>query len=409
VNVLILNRSPLAERDFPSWVGAGHRLYLVTDAAAVSTDPATRAAQLGGYEHVEVVDAYHANAAVEHLVVRLHERYRFDLLIGLAEFDIVRSARLRGILGIPGQDVESATAFRDKRAMKEILHRAGVPVAPFVPVADFADLYGFIRAYGYPVVVKPRTGGGSMGVHVLRTEADLLGYLERSTDLGGDDGAHLLAEVYVEHELYHVDGIVVDGECRLVWPSTHGDTGCLDPMEGKALTASFLEPTEPVFAPVVELTTRALESLPTPETYIFHAEVFGTADRGLLFNEVASRMGGGMIEATLELGFGVRLPEVYVRSLVGNRPPPIARAPRTVAGYAQIPPRAGTLVGVPEHCPVEGIVQYRSYVEPGTTMKRAELSRDKLASLLATGPSRAAVERALRAGVSWFEDLVELQ
>ncbi|MGV9881756.1 ATP-binding protein [Streptomyces sp. NPDC003006] len=400
---LILNRTPLTGRRFPDWLGADHESVLLTDAAAVSSEPQERSAQLAGYAHVEVVDDFHFNPLVESQALTLHQKWGFDRVVALSEFDILRAARLRELFAVPGQDVTSATAFRDKLVMKRILLAAGIPLASYAPVANLANLLGFIEEVGYPVVVKPRRGGGSMDVHVLHDGQDVESLLATHRDLGTDDGAQLLAEQYLEHELLHVDGIVVAGKTRLMWPSTQGDSTCLDIKGGRALHSCLLDEDDPLLEPARDLTRRALAALPTPDTFMFHAEAFRTPDGHLVFNEVASRMGGGMIENVLQLGFGITLPEVYVRSLSSNEPPLIPAVPERIAGLSLFPPRAGTLVEIPAECPIPGIAAYRKHAEPGTVLQLAQLSVEKIGSVLATGGSRNEVETALAAAAAWFE------
>ncbi len=401
---LILNRTPLSTVRFAKWLGTANEAVLITAASAVSADPDERADQLEGYAHVEVVEDFHFNPQVEILALALHRKWDFDGVITLSEFDLLRAARLREAFGVPGQDVASATAFRDKVEMKRILSDAGVPLAAHAPVSNLTDLLGFVQRHGFPVVVKPRRGGGSMDVHVLHDDHDVESLLAANRDLGTDDGAQLMVEEFVEHELVHVDGIVVDGETRLMWPSTQGDSTCLDIKRGRALHSCLLDADDPMFEAARELTASALAALPCPDTFNFHAELFLTPDGRLVFNEVASRLGGGMIEDVLTLGFGVFLLEAYVRIVGGNEPPHIPAAPLRTAGLALFPPRAGTLVQIPLECPVPGITAYHRHAEPGTVLEPAKLSVDKIGSVLATGGSRAEVERALAEATEWFED-----
>ncbi|MFD5520101.1 hypothetical protein [Streptomyces sp. NPDC127066] len=340
---------------------------------------------------------------VEEIALSLHERWSFDQVIALSEFDLLRAARLRRLFGVPGQDVPSATAFRDKLVMKRILADAGVPVVRFAPVTHFDDVLRFGADHGYPMVVKPRTGAGSEDVHVLHGEEDLPRLLAAHRELGSDDGARLLAETYVEHELIHVDGLVADGVTRLMWASTQGDSTCLDVKRGRLLHSCLLDADDPVLAEAVDLAGRALNALPAPETYLFHVELFRDVRGTLLVNEAASRMGGGMIEHMLQLSFGVSLPEVFVRFLAGGDPAPIPATPRRMAGLALFPPRAGILLDIPATCPVEGVVTYTRHAEPGQRLRAARQSVEKIASVLAAGPTRSDVEKSLAATSAWLD------
>ncbi|MFF7338195.1 ATP-grasp domain-containing protein [Streptomyces sp. NPDC008163] len=352
---------------------------------------------------MEILPDFHFNPLVELHALELHRKMGFDRVVALSEFDILRAARLRQLMDLPGQDVGSAVAFRDKLRMKRLLDGAGVRVAPYAPVSHLDDLLGFVEQHGYPVVVKPRRGGGSMGVHVLRDRDGLTALLAAHRDLGTDDGAQLLVEKYIEHELFHVDGIITDGQPLLMWPSTQGDTSCLDIMRGRALHSCLLDADDPLLEPLREITRSALAALPVPGTFMFHAEVFRDAEGLLVFNEVASRMGGGMIEHVLQLGFGITLPEVYVRSLAANDVPLIPAAPERIAGLSLFPPRPGTLLEIPDTCPVPGISAYHRHAEAGTVLKPALMSVEKIGSVLATGATRADVETSLAEALDWFE------
>ncbi|MGW5096237.1 ATP-grasp domain-containing protein [Streptomyces nodosus] len=400
---LVLNRTPLSGRRFPKWIGGAHEAVLLTDEVAVSADPKTRSEQLAGYTHVEILPDFHFNPLVELHALELHRKMDFNRVIALSEFDILRAARLRELMGLPGQNVHSAVAFRDKLRMKELLDGAGVPVAPYAPVSHLDDLLGFVEEHGYPIVVKPRRGGGSMGVHVLRDRDDLTSLLAAHRDLGTDDGAQLLAEKYIEHELFHVDGVITDGRPLLMWPSTQGDTSCLDIMRGRALHSCLLDADDPLLEPLREITRRALAALPVPGTFMFHAEVFRDAGGRLVFNEVASRMGGGMIEHVLQLGFGITLPEVYVRSLAAHDVPLIPGVPEQIAGLSLFPPRPGTLLEIPDTCTVPGISTYHRHAKAGAVLKPAQVSVEKIGSVLATGDTRAEVEASLAEALDWFE------
>ncbi|MEV4943999.1 hypothetical protein AB0L09_40595, partial [Streptomyces zaomyceticus] len=100
MNYLILNRSPLTTRPYREWIGEDHRIVLVTDAArALSVDDSVRTEQLAAFEETVVLVDFHDCVAVEREVLRLHAEFGFDEIIALSEFDLLRAARLRDLLG----------------------------------------------------------------------------------------------------------------------------------------------------------------------------------------------------------------------------------------------------------------------------------------------------------------------
>ncbi|MFC8224067.1 ATP-grasp domain-containing protein [Streptomyces sp. NPDC057362] len=402
MDYLILNRSQLALRPYRKWIGEEHRLILVTDAASVSADASLRAAQLATFDETVILADYHDNVLVEREVLRLHAEFGIDEIIAMAEFDLLRAARLRDLLALPGQSEHSATAFRDKLVMKDLLSEAGVPLAPYTAAPNATSLVRFTREHGFPVVVKPRRGGGSAGVQVLRDDNELWAYAAQFDGLGGDDGAPLLVEAYVDHELFHVDGLLVDGRAVLMWPSSQGTTTCLGMLEGRMLHSAMLDADDPLLDQLCKLARTVLETLPTPTTTIFHAEIFGTAD-GLLFNEIACRMAGGRIEDQIREGFGVHLPELCVRALTAGTLSDIPAEPPRIGGLALFPPRPGLLRKVPGECPVPHVTEFQVAAQAGTRLRHATASMETVASALVTGTTRAQVERTFQELKSWAE------
>ena len=393
MNVLVLNNYRLSTLPYPEWLDA--EVTLVTDASCLEAGP--------GYADVVSFEDYTGNPLIEYEVVRLHEKHGFDRLIAMSELDLLRAARLRERLGIPGQDVAGATAFRDKVTMKRALRAGGVPITPFAPVEHATDLVGFAREHGFPLVLKPRRGAGSMGVHVLGDEDALVELLRATPALGGDERPRLIAEKYVPHQLFHVDGVVIGGEVRLIWPSRM--TSCLGHLDGDPLVTALLDADDPLVGPLCELTRRALAALPTPATTMFHAEVFQRPDGELVFNEIACRAGGGEVAGVLLLGFGHDIVELYVRAALTDRlDADLPEKPLRGAGFVIVPPRPGVLAAAPADCPVPGVAEYRLGRAVGDTMTAAAHSVDELALFTATGSSSAEVTATLTTAAKWFSD-----
>ncbi|MEV8099466.1 ATP-grasp domain-containing protein [Kitasatospora sp. NPDC085879] len=399
---LIINRSKLDTTPYLHWLGDGNEAVLITAASAVSRAPGAAEAELKGYLEVFVLKDFHENPSVETTAIELHRRHGFDAVIATNEFDLLRAARLRVALGIPGQQPAQAEAYRDKLRMKDLLSAAGVPVAPYAAVPHATALHAFAADHGYPVVVKPRRGAGSMGVEVLRDPAELNAYIERTPALGGDDGAPLMAEKYIEHDLFHIDGLVVDGRPALIWPSAC--SSCLGYRDGEVLTSAMLDAHDPLTGALQDLTVAAMEALGLDDAMAFHAEAFLAPNGDLLLNEIGCRVGGGKIYETVRLGFGTDMVADHIRALgsvpLASEP---AEAPRQAAGFAIFPGRPGTLTAAPDTCPVDGVDQYRLNVPVGTVLGRAEHSSARIASVVVRGADRNEVEDVLRKAVDWFE------
>ena len=97
----------------------------------------------------------------------------FDLVETIDEPLVEPAAALRGRLGIPGLTLPTARLCRDKVAMKEFLRQHSVPCAQSGAVTSAADANAFAERWGYPIILKPLAGFGSLSTFRCGTQAEL--------------------------------------------------------------------------------------------------------------------------------------------------------------------------------------------------------------------------------------------
>ena len=85
-----------------------------------------------------------------------------DRLFSALEMLQVPMAEARERLGVPGMSAEAARNFRDKARMKDVLRAAGLPCARHGLAASEAEAWRFAEQIGYPLVVKPPAGAGTV-------------------------------------------------------------------------------------------------------------------------------------------------------------------------------------------------------------------------------------------------------
>lgn len=159
------------------------------------------------------------------------------------------AARLAEALSLPGNPVAAVDAARDKYATRAIMQHAGLPTPANALIEKAGDLAAAAAAVGFPAVIKPIAGAGSMGVvRVDSAEALATVYAKVVRDLGravvtsgalvyapesGTDEADastkafdavLMVEAYLDGPEVDVDVVLCEGKAEYAevtdnWPT----------------------------------------------------------------------------------------------------------------------------------------------------------------------------------------------
>jgi len=393
------------------WLSENIKVILFTD---TSVKKKFDFIDLKSYEHVEVFPNLDAGI-VDWKAEKLHLKYNFTAIVCLNEEDIIRCARLRKHLGLEssGQTVQSALRYRDKVLMKEVLQADNISIPVFAPVEDTTSIIQFISIYGYPVVIKPRTGCGSVSTSVIRSEEELLSFL------GGfvtqlDSPLGLEIEKFIEGPMYHVDGIVSNGSMSLAWPSCYLNY-CGDFKKEKYNASYTLHPSNPIIHRIQKYVESVVQSLGGPLFFPFHGEVWHTPQDKLVLCEIASRVGGAGIRHVMEAQFGILLDRIWVQAQCND---PIdykdlnqsweSKLPQyPCSGWIIIFPEQGRLLARPEREEgekLENVLKYFPIAEPGEVFKVASHSADAVAQFVVKGESEEEVKKSLVMVYEWYKE-----
>jgi len=225
-------------------------------------------------------------------VRRLAARHPVDALETVEERLIEPAAVARQALGLPGLSVESARLCRDKPAMKEALRVAGLPCAESAAVSSLRELEMFVDRVGYPLVLKPRAGLGSLETFRVDDRPELL---RAGVRLGIDRGESAAVEEFIEgHEGFY-DTISVDGEPRLEFIS-HYYPSVLEALSDRAIAPQIAATNRvdlPTYAELRETGRRVIRALGIG-TSATHMEWF-FGPKGLKVSEIGARPPGERI------------------------------------------------------------------------------------------------------------------
>ena len=261
-------------------------------------------------------------------------------LAGIAsssEYFVPDAARAAAALGLPAADGEALARCRAKDLQREALAAGGLPVPAFRAVETVPDAVRAADAIGHPVVLKPTTGSGSVGVRLCRDReetrlwADEL--LGRATDERGNPvPGRILVESAVtgaEFSVETFDGAVVTVVAKHLGPQPY-----------------FVETGHDIPAPVPEQVTTALADTALRALAALglgwgaaHTELRLSHGRPVVI-EVNPRLAGGMIPVAVRAG---SVPTWWTRS--SPAPPAQPLEPSRAFEPNEPPPVVGPVPG----------------------------------------------------------------
>jgi biotin carboxylase len=350
--------------------------------------------------HGESVDLTRADAA--NRVVAIAREYAVDGVFTCDEAYVELAADVARALRLPGLTPEAAMLCRDKHAMRRRLRRAGVPSPHSIMIGSLAQARDAADMIGYPVVLKPRNLGGSVGVVRADGPADVERFFAVALDAhiaGFKPLSGLLVEDYLDGPEFSVESVSANGvtticgitEKVLGFPPFFEETGHF---------ARRVDALDPGDARLAEVTRSVHEALGVT-TGVTHCELRVTTD-GPYVVEIAARPGGDRIPLITKLASGIDLIAAAAAVATGGQPdlePVMAR----VAGVRMVYPRHD---GVVERLEARRLrpgllVEVGWYAAVGQSVAlppRGYLCR--LAYLIATGETREEVARLLDDGES---------
>jgi biotin carboxylase len=322
-------------------------------------------------------------------------------IAGVLTYDeafVTATAHIAQCLGVPGLTPEAADRCRDKHRTRLALTAAGIPQPRFALAGGVEQAVAAAEDIGYPVVLKPRGMGASIGVVRADTRHDL----ERGfglADAAGDTGppayeSGVLIEQLVTGPEISVDGVTTADGYR-PFCLARKRLGLAPYFEE---TGHVVDAGDPLLSDerLLDVLDRAHRTLGIQDG-ITHTEIRLSAD-GPVIIEVNARLGGDLIPYLGWLAAGIDPGRVAVDVAAGASPR-LEPARQTCAGIRFLYP--------PEHCRVldvtvpdpdalDGLVEARAMVPAGAEVllpPRAHIGR--YAYVICAGESVAACDARL--------------
>lgn len=348
-----------------------------------------------GYRLIVDFESYIDNSEIERKFLDLHKEYKFKNLITLSEFDIIRGGKLRSLLDLDGQKFFSAEAFRNKVLMKQIVENSGIKVPNYQSINTRGDINSFIKKNPFPVVIKPIYGSGSEETYIIKTEVELNKFIQSNNN----KLSSFLIEEFVEGDMYHVDGIIINGNLQFNIVSKY-QLGCMSFTEGKPVASYILSNANPLYKIFTNEVVKVIESLPTPKNTSFHAEFFLNGDNQLVFCEIASRSGGGEIVSTIECATKININKSSVLAQLGKEKQ-LQIQDYNLAGFILIPPRQGIFKGYKESIPFSWVEKFDVKALINEQYEDPQFSADTITSVIVVGETEELIKERISIVIDW--------
>lgn len=308
----------------------GVRLALITCEPAERLPPRLRESLAAHWRVDDALDPQQLVDAVRGL--QAHHGRRVERMIAILEQLQVPVAEARDFLGLPGVDAATATNFRDKHRMKDVLRAAGVPVARHRLVGSPGEALAFAAEVGFPLVAKPPAGAGAVDTFQLEDAGAMHRWLARDVPSPGDP--RLLEEFLAGDELTF-DSVMIDR--RVVWHSiAHYLPTPLEALRNPWIQWVVMLPRDisgAQYDPIRQVAPAALRALGL-ETGLSHMEWFRRRDGSIAVSEVGARPPGAGISSALGFAHDDDLYAMWPRLMLLDRFTPPQR--RHAVGVAYL-------------------------------------------------------------------------
>jgi len=321
-------------------------LKLDVDVVAASEQPSTLANR--NPEGLLKLDFSEPERAARQ-AIEFAAQFPIDAVIPVDEDTAVVAASVACGLKLRHNPVEAAITAKNKRRMREVLSHSGVQVPRYWHFSLDEDPRDIAARVTYPCVVKPVFLSTSRGVMRADNEEEFTQVVRRLDRIvsdpklarrGGDLAREALVEEFIPGFEVAVEGLVTDGEFRMLAIFDKPD-----PLDGPFFEETiYVTPSRlarEVQQQIVETTAAATCAMGLTRGPV-HAEL-RVNERGPWVIEVAARAIGGLCSRALRFDGGMSLEELIIRHALGEDVMHVEREAQA-AGVMMIPiPRAGIL------------------------------------------------------------------
>ena len=233
----------------------------------------------------------------------LMKDHKIESIIALDDYDVEKAAFLRENLRIPGMGQTTGRYFRDKLAMRMRAKDAGIRVPAFSSLFNNEDINHFADTVSPPWVLKPRSEASAHGIIKVHDKESLW----KKIDELGDNRIYYLVEQFKPGDVYHADGLQLEGKTLFLTVSRYLATPMEISQGGGIFRSANVKYGSPDDKAIQKVNAQIMKAFGL-KNGASHTEFIKSKEDGeIYFLETASRVGGAHLAEMVEAASDINL------------------------------------------------------------------------------------------------------
>jgi hypothetical protein len=233
----------------------------------------------------------------------LMKNHKIESIIALDDYDVEKATYLRENLRIPGMGQTTGRFFRDKLAMRIKAQDSGIKVPPFSPLFNDDDINQYADHIPAPWVLKPRSEASAHGIIKVENKESLWENIHKL----GDNRLYYLVEQFKPGDVYHADGLMLDGKNIFCAVSKYLSTPMEISQGGGIFRSANLKYGSDDEKKIKKANAEIMKAFGM-KSGATHTEFIKSKEDGeIYFLETSSRVGGAHLAEMVEAATGINL------------------------------------------------------------------------------------------------------
>ncbi len=233
----------------------------------------------------------------------LMKNHKIESIIALDDYDVEKATFLRENLRIPGMGQSTGRFFRDKLAMRIKAMDSGINVPPFSALFNDEDINLFADHIPAPWVLKPRSEASAHGIIKVENKESLWENIHQL----GDNRLYYLVEQFKPGDVYHADGLMLDGKNIFCTVSKYLSTPMEISQGGGIFRSANLEYGSDDDKKIKKANAQIMKAFGMKDGATHTEFIKGKEDGEIYFLETSSRVGGAHLAEMVEAATGINL------------------------------------------------------------------------------------------------------